>query len=454
MLHILVALSHTCEILMMQESNSITMERKRLLNRNNSADGMSRDDSDAELGAPPSRNGSRDARHSSHGSLITLVKSFFHSQQSIKLLVLIVLSLQNSLFTVLRRYSQGIKKEQYSKYEVLMMGEIIKLLFSAYMIRRSIVEAPSRNAETDVDSVPLVGDHHHSPPPSSRSLMSLDQLLLNRVTYLIRHSGKMLGLAIIYGIMNILSFVALRNIGAGMFTIFAQCKILTTAAFSALILQRQYSWTQWRALISLVFGVLLFSEPVWNQSNTLIAVASENAMVAVGIAAVLIEVTLSGFASIYFEKVIKLDPLPLTIWERNFQLALVRFLCAPVIGFTLINKWSYTFSFFVELPLYICVNIGKCSGICLLYNLGRGWYRRLVWRLVALGVDRHFSGGGRWFAGRPLYQVWRCHFEDSGDYGGHHLIIGARQMVPQWSAHRHYDDCRCASDFVHLQLYL
>jgi len=36
-------------------------------------------------------------------------------------------------------------------------------------------------------------------------------------------------------------------------------------------------------------------------------------------------VTLSGFASIYFEKVIKTDPLQLGIWERNFQLAVGSF---------------------------------------------------------------------------------------------------------------------------------
>lgn len=41
-----------------------------------------------------------------------------------------------------------------------------------------------------------------------------------------------------------------------------------------------------------------------------------------GIAAVLIEVSLSGFSSIYFEKVIKVDTEQLGIWERNFQLAL------------------------------------------------------------------------------------------------------------------------------------
>ena len=142
--------------------------------------------------------------------------------------------------------------------------------------------------------------------------------------YLVQNSGKMVGLALIYGAMNILSFVSLRNIGAGMFTIFAQCKILTTAAFSAVILHRVYSAAKWRALLALMFGVLLFSEPIWGDSKNLYTSSNENAVVVVGVAAVLIEVTLSGFASIYFEKVIKTDPLQLTIWERNFQLALVR----------------------------------------------------------------------------------------------------------------------------------
>ena len=39
-------------------------------------------------------------------------------------------------------------------------------------------------------------------------------------------------------------------------------------------------------------------------------------------AAVVLEVTLSGFASIYFEKVVKTSQEQLSIWDRNFQLAL------------------------------------------------------------------------------------------------------------------------------------
>jgi UDP-sugar transporter A1/2/3 len=51
----------------------------------------------------------------------------------------------------------------------------------------------------------------------------------------------------------------------------------------------------------------------------------DDANLILGIVAVLTEVTLSGFASIYFEKVIKTDVEQLNIWERNFQLALGSF---------------------------------------------------------------------------------------------------------------------------------
>lgn len=144
-----------------------------------------------------------------------------------------------------------------------------------------------------------------------------------RLKYLVKKSGKMFVLALIYGAMNILSYVSLRNIGAGIFTIFAQCKILTTATFSSIILRRQYSWARWRALVSLMMGVLLFTEPIWNDLDKPMVQDGGNALI--GTIAVLIEVSLSGFASIYFEKVIKTDKEQLGIWERNFQLALGSF---------------------------------------------------------------------------------------------------------------------------------
>lgn len=222
-------------------------------------------------------------------SFKTMNASSNYSISSTKLAVLLILCFQNSVFTVLRRYSQGILKETYSSYEVLLVGEVIKLVFSSCMI-----DLPSGNTR------------------------------LSRVCYLVRNCMKMGVLAGIYGAMNILSFVALKNIGAGTFTIFAQCKILTTASFSAIMLKRSYSWTKWRALLQLMVGVLLFSAHLFDKNTEDDAKEEATEVTAatfLGIFAVITEVTLSGFASIYFEKVIKMDSEQLGIWERNFQLA-------------------------------------------------------------------------------------------------------------------------------------
>jgi UDP-sugar transporter A1/2/3 len=173
----------------------------------------------------------------------------------------------------------------------LLVAEFIKILYAAWMISEGLPEGKS---------------------------------LTQHFQYLVETSRKMFVLALIYGSMNILSFVSLRNISAGMFTIFAQLKIISTATFSTIILKRQYSWTKWRALIALMLGVLLFSEPIWGDPDKQ-KVASKDANQVLGTIAVLVEVTLSGFASIYFEKVIKTDALKLGIWERNFQLALGSF---------------------------------------------------------------------------------------------------------------------------------
>jgi UDP-sugar transporter A1/2/3 len=125
---------------------------------------------------------------------------------------------------------------------------------------------------------------------------------LPKLWSLLCRSAKMGVLALIYGAMNILSFVALCNISAGMFIIFVQLKILTTVTCSRLMLNQHYSMTKWRALYSLMMGVLLFLETAWN--SKIVSVNPDGGNVFLGTAAVLIKVTLRGFDSIYFEKVI------------------------------------------------------------------------------------------------------------------------------------------------------
>jgi len=253
-----------------------------------------------------------------------------------KWLVLIILCLQNSLFTVLRRYSQGVLKETYSKHEVLCAAEVIKIMFSAYIIYRQRVQSGGA--------------------------------FKPHMLYLLRTSKNMFLLSLIYGLMNILSYIALQNVSAGVFTICAQLKILSTATFSTVMLNRKYSWVQWRALASLLLGVLLFSEPTWN-SSTNKSIVDGNFIL--GTSAVLIEVTLSGFASIYFEKVVKTDVEDLNIWERNFQLAFGSF---PVYFLFIIachdSKIGYLGGW--SLVTFVLATLGAAGGLLVALSIKYG----------------------------------------------------------------------------------
>jgi UDP-sugar transporter A1/2/3 len=143
-----------------------------------------------------------------------------------------------------------------------------------------------------------------------------------KLIWLVKKSFKMFVLAAIYLAMNVLSFVALENIGAGEFTVCAQLKILTTAGCSVLILRTSLSSAKWRALGLLALSCILVVSPDLSGGKASSGDAEEAYMMkTIGYVAVLLEVSLSGAASIYFEKFLKSSTEVLSIWERNFQLS-------------------------------------------------------------------------------------------------------------------------------------
>jgi UDP-sugar transporter A1/2/3 len=232
-------------------------------------------------------------------------KVMFSNMYSLKNAILLSLCLQNAGYTLLRKYTT--KYEKVSSKEILLLSEIIKIIFSVYMVLNDDNLKPLTTISKDMEGG-VSGDSYRSQRSG-----------LDRIVHLIRNSSKMFVLAVIYGIMNILSFVALQYIGAGEFTICAQLKILTTAVFSVIILHTSLSYTKWRALILLVLGCMLVASPVFNSNNQSQKSVSFGEEL-FGYAAVLTEVCLSGFASIYFEKVIKNTTEIASIWERNVQL--------------------------------------------------------------------------------------------------------------------------------------
>lgn len=97
-----------------------------------------------------------------------------------------------------------------------------------------------------------------------------------------------------------------------------QLKILTTAFFAVIILRRSLRNTQWGALVLLVIGVVLV-QLAQNSDSTLPSGIEQNHTL--GFSAALSACFLSGFAGIYFEKIIKDSDV--SLWMRNVQLSLL-----------------------------------------------------------------------------------------------------------------------------------
>jgi len=130
--------------------------------------------------------------------------------------------------------------------------------------------------------------------------------------------------AAIYLAMNILGFLSLKYIDAATFAIIAQMKVFTTAIFSVVILNRRLHLRKWRALLTLTLGVVLISheampKAVGKDGDAKMRLAYVEYLF--GLAASFGDVALSGFVSIYFEKVLKSKTETYSVWDRNFQLA-------------------------------------------------------------------------------------------------------------------------------------
>lgn len=188
--------------------------------------------------------------------------------------------------------------------------------------------------------------------------LRFDPSLANKATLrslfsLLSRGRKLLVLVLLYAVANVIPFYAINKVGAPIFTVVMQLKIFATAGFSSCMLKRIYSSTKWRALILLVVGCILVSTPVMDppppstievsplQNSTAILSASSVPFSSpypfleifapaldllfsygpglLGLCATLLQASISGFTSVYFEALLKDDDT--TIWERNFQLA-------------------------------------------------------------------------------------------------------------------------------------
>ncbi|KAK2718667.1 hypothetical protein QYM36_005861 [Artemia franciscana] len=95
-----------------------------------------------------------------------------------------------------------------------------------------------------------------------------------------------------------------------------QLKILTAALFTVTILRRKLISTQWLSLVVLVTGVALVQLA---DQPTKPGEANANQSKVIGFSAAIAACFLSGFAGIYFEKILKGSNV--SVWMRNIQLS-------------------------------------------------------------------------------------------------------------------------------------
>jgi len=141
--------------------------------------------------------------------------------------------------------------------------------------------------------------------------------------------AKMAVPALLYTVQKNLLYVALNNLHAVVYQVTAQTKILTTAFFSYVILDKRFERHQLLALVLLTVGVICTQLSALHPSTPLEEASKTSALT--GILAVQAASMTSGFSSVYFEAVLKAPQKPIlsagespapdwSLWVRNIQL--------------------------------------------------------------------------------------------------------------------------------------
>merc|ERR1712029_556381 len=109
----------------------------------------------------------------------------------------------------------------------------------------------------------------------------------------------------------------MANLDVATYQITYQMKILTTAFFSIVILNRTLIKTQWISLVLLLMGVVMVQLSDAKETN----INTENQSRVTGFLAAITATFLSGLAGIYFEKILKGSDV--SVWMRNVQLSIL-----------------------------------------------------------------------------------------------------------------------------------
>lgn len=239
---------------------------------------------------------------------------------SLKLITLITLTLQNAMVALSMRYARTRPGDMFISSTAVVMAEVVKLAVCLVLVYRT----------------------------ESISWKHFISILNNTIIKQPVDTLKVCIPSLVYLIQNNLLYVSTSNLDAATYQVTYQLKIFTTAVFSVLILKRKLLRHQWIALVILIAGVLLVQ---LNNSTDKSLKTHPNQNRIVGLVSALIACCLSGFAGVYFEKILK--GAEISIWMRNIQLSFVSIPLGFIMCLT--TDWNQITSngFFFGYDLYI-----------------------------------------------------------------------------------------------------
>lgn len=209
--------------------------------------------------------------------------------QRLKYISLITLTGQNALLGLSMRYARTRPGDMFISTTAVFLAELVKLVTCLGLVW---------NAE-------------------DRSPAKWWAALNNTIIKQPLDTLKVMVPSAVYLIQNNLLYVAASNLDVATYQITYQLKILTTAMFAVTMLGKKLLITQWFSLLALIAGVAMVQLSDVKES----ASAGPDQSKFIGFSAALTACMLSGFAGVYFEKILKGSEI--SVWMRNVQLALL-----------------------------------------------------------------------------------------------------------------------------------
>ncbi|GBM75141.1 UDP-galactose translocator [Araneus ventricosus] len=216
-------------------------------------------------------------------------KLYFKAKHMMKYASLATLTLQNASLNLMMRYAR-MQKELFISSTAVVMAEILKLFICLFMVgceegnfwlllgvlKKDILKQPIDTLKVAIPSF-------------------------------------------VYLLQNNLLYVGATHLDAATCQVTYQLKILTTALLSVIMLKKKLSVQQWISLVTLFVGVAIvqlaqLNAPASGETN-------HEQKPLLGMMAIIVACCLSGFAGVYFEKILK-STEEISVWMRNIQLCI------------------------------------------------------------------------------------------------------------------------------------